>query len=303
MSLDEQHLTALMNDSVEGLRHPNRWNEIPGRAARVTRRRRGRQLAAGGVVAAAALVAIVVTVVPSSPQRHHVQVSHQTTLTTSPPPSAPTSPATSKAPAPPPELPAGYLPLFPFSSGAEVTQWTYSKSAFTGYSDPGRTALYFAGFLGYTEINQVIGVRAASDGDHVSIGFTVSGGSPHIAAIVHLVRFGAGGRAPWEVVGTDDTTFTLTSPPYGSRARAPLSIGGAITGVDESIDVKVFRHGSNTPVRDSCCHAAGGVDSPWSVLIPDPTQYRGILIIAASTGGHVAQVERFAVTGVRSGAS
>jgi hypothetical protein len=73
-----------------------------------------------------------------------------------------------------------------------------------------------------------------------------------------------------------------------------------ITGVDESITVKAFVVGTDSAIVDSCCHAAGGDNSPWSVPI-DPSSGPGhILIIAASTGGHVATVERFTVTGVRS---
>src|SRR5579863_5647276 len=65
MSLDEHRLTVLMRDSVEGLRHPNRWSEVPGRAAKATRRRRVRQLAAGTIITAAAAITAVVAVAPA----------------------------------------------------------------------------------------------------------------------------------------------------------------------------------------------------------------------------------------------
>ena len=306
MSLDERQLIDLMKDSVDGLHHPNRWSEVPGRAARVTRRRRTRLIGAGGVAVAAAVVAIVAGLAPSGSKSHHVQVGHEPPAPISPTsPTSPTSPATSVTPSsapaptgsPTPALPPGYLPLYPFSSGAEAAGWEASNA---GPLDPGQTALGFARYLGYAGIDEVLAVRSASDGDHVAIGFTVAGAPPHTAAVVHLVRFGQGDRAPWEVVGTDDTTFTLTSPPYASVLRLPLSTGGTITGVDESITVKVLQPGSAAPVAVSCCHAAGGTGSPWSIVISGPLPNHGNLIIAAATGGHVAQVERFAVTGVRS---
>ena len=294
MSLDERQLTDLMRDAVDGLHHPNRWGEVPGRATKVARRRRTQLIGAGAVAAAAAVVAIVAAVAPSGSKSHHVQVGQEPTVSTSPP--ASTAPATTASP-PSPALPSGYLPLYPFSSGEEVARWEISDA---GPLDPGQTALGFARYLGYAGINEILAIRSASDGDHVSIGFTVASAPPHTAAVVHLVRFGQGDRAPWEVVGTDDTTFSLTMPAYGSSLRTPLSIGGTITGVDESITVKLFRPGSATPVALSCCHAAGGTSSPWSVVISGPLPTHGNLIIAASSGGHIAQVERFAVTGVRS---
>jgi hypothetical protein len=297
MSLDEHGLTAWMKESVDGLHHPDRWDEVPTGAAEVTRRRRTRLIAAGGIAAAAAVIAVAVGVGWSSSQKHQVQVGHEPTVTTSP--ASPTAPATTVTPSPTPALPSGYLPLYPFSSGEEVARWETSKSLYLGYLNPGQTALGFARYLGYTGINEVLGIRSAYDGDHVAVGFTVASAPPHTVAVVHLVRFGPGDGAPWEVVGTDDTTLTLTSPPYGSRLQTPLSTGGTITGVDESITVEVFQAGSPTPVADSCCHAAGGTSSPWSVAIPGPLPDHGILIIAAATGGHIAPVERFAVTGVR----
>ena len=300
MSLDERRLTEWMHGSVDGLHHPDRWGEVPGQAAMVTRRRRARLVAAGGIAAAAAVIAIVVGVTPSKSPRHHVQVGHEPTPATSLTPSPNTSPPTATTPPPSDSqaLPAGYLPLFPFTSAAQVAQWKNSPS-FSDYLDPGRTALDFALYLSYPGIDHVVAVRSAPDGDHVSIGFTIPGAPPHTAAIIHLVRFGHGDAAPWEVVGTDDTTFTLTSPPYGSQPQTPLTVGGSITGVDESITVKAFVPGSGSLVADSCCHPAGGTNSPWTVQIPGPLHNRGILIIAASTGGHITQVERFAVTGVR----
>lgn len=306
MSLDEHRLTVLMRDSVESLRHPNRWSEVPGRAAKATRRRRVRQLAAGTIITAAAAITAVVAIAPARPHSHHVQVSHQPGATTSrisptsPPISPLTSPPVSGSPTSSAELPAGYLPLFPFRSSADVAGWEHSRSLGPDYLDARQTALAFAHFLGYTGVTEIVSVSSASDGDHVSVGFTIPGGGAHTAAIVHLVRFGQGENAPWEVVGTDDTTLTLTVPGYGSIVSGPLTVGGKITGVDESITVRLFRPGVPAAVAVSCCHAAGGTGTPWSVRVPKPTAAGGgILIIAASTGGHVAQVERFAVTAAR----
>lgn len=123
------------------------------------------------------------------------------------------------------------------------------------------------------------------------------------AAVVHLVRFGSGPAAPWEVVGTDDSPgLTLTAPRYGAIAGATLPVGGLITGVDENIEVRAWQLSSNAPVGQACCVPAGGTSTPWHTTLSLPAGAGGaggVLTIAASTGGHVAAVERFAVTGVR----
>ena len=50
-----------------------------------------------------------------------------------------------------------------------------------------------------------------------------------------------------------------------------------------------------------CCRAAGGARSPWSASVTFLATPGQVITIAAATGGHVAAVERFAVTGARVG--
>ncbi len=44
---------------------------------------------------------------------------------------------------------------------------------------------------------------------------------------------------------------------------------------------------------------AGGSGSPWSAAVNFARPAGAVLTVVVSTGGHVAEVERFAVTGVR----
>lgn len=76
-------------------------------------------------------------------------------------------------------------------------------------------------------------------------------------------------------------------------------MGGTITGVDESIRVQVRSTGSARPLGESCCASAGGEDALWSATVTFQAAPGSTLTLVASTGGHVAEVERFAVTGVR----
>ena len=132
----------------------------------------------------------------------------------------------------------------------------------------------------------------------MAVGIKLPDGTISTAAIIHLVLFGSGTYAPWEVVGTDDRTFTVDSP-YGGTARSPVTVGGTITGVDESIRVTVHTLSAQVPAGAYCCRAVGGIPSPWSASVTFLAAPGQVITIAAATGGHVAAVERFAVTGAR----
>lgn len=194
-----------------------------------------------------------------------------------------------------------YQPLWPFADAAEAAAWQEDHRSgrhAPWHLDADATALAFTtGYLGFTEIDQVLASEVDGDEAHVTVGFSVQEGEPGTAAVLHLARIGAGRDAPWEVVGTRDTTLTLTEPRYGTTVSSNLTVGGRITGVDESIRVEV--RGPAGLLGESCCPAAGGENTPWTTTV----SYRGAsgaaLTIVASTGGHVTNVERFAITGVR----
>lgn len=193
------------------------------------------------------------------------------------------------------------LALYPFQTDAEVAAWRDSGNR-PEFADAGKTALAFAQFLGYTDVNLVISSTSDDKGEHVTVGSVVPDTDQKTpAAVVHLVRYDAKPGAPWEVVGTDDTDFALTTPAYGATIASPLSVGGRITGIDESITVRVVQLHANGALGVQCCIAAGGQDSPWSgsVTFSNPTD--PVLMVAASTGGHTRAVERFTVNGVRAG--
>jgi hypothetical protein len=223
---------------------------------------------------------------------------------------APTTPATTQAPATPGPpayttgLPAGYLPLFPFGSLADVRAWQASYQSGghqPWHRSPDITATAFAAFLGYPDATEIVGSSVSRGDAHVAVGIKLPNGTISTAAVIHLVLFGSGRYVPWEVVGTSDTTFTLDHPGYGSAVRSAVTAGGTITGVDESIKVTVHTLSAQGPVGAYCCRAAGGTRSPWSARVSFRAAHGQVITIAAATGGHVAAVERFAVTGARVG--
>jgi hypothetical protein len=195
-----------------------------------------------------------------------------------------------------------YQPVWPFAGAGEAADW--QRRYRSGGHQPWRlnadaTALAFVRYLGFEEIDRVTR-RTVSGGDaRIGVGRSSGEGSGAPAAIVHLVRFGSGSDAPWEVVGTDDTDLTLTAPAYGAAVSSPVKVGGRISGVDESIRLEARQRSSGDPIGRSCCVPAGGQGSPWSAKLTFHGATDPVVTIVASTGGHVADVERFAVTAVR----
>lgn len=188
--------------------------------------------------------------------------------------------------------------LWPFDSPQAADQWVQQAGDSDAWRfDAGQTALRFVNeYLGFTEVNQIVGVDERGDHAWVKVGQSV-GNSTHTAANIHLQRVGSAVVAPWVVVGTEDDSLTLDSPAYGSTVVGQtISAGGKITGVDECIGVRVLQQGRT--LGEARCVMAGGSSSPWS----NPVTISGVqpvpVTVVASTGGHYARVENFAITGL-----
>lgn len=222
------------------------------------------------------------------------------TVTVTPSPTQNTSRPTTTTPG---HRSFGYQPLWPFTSEAGAAAWQQayrSGGKQPWHLDPAETALSFTtGFLRFDEINLVVSQSVRGDEAFVSVGYRADRNPPSVAAVVHLARFGQGADAPWEVVGTRDSTLTLTQPRYGAVAASPLTVGGRITGVDEAIRVDVRQASTGDRLGTFCCVAAGGERQPWSTRVTFAGATDPAVVIIASTGGHYQGVEAFAVTAVR----
>ncbi|ORT56404.1 hypothetical protein [Streptomyces sp. CB03238] len=276
------------------------------------------------LLAAAAAAVLALTACSGSDGSRGAPTSPSTGTTTSTPAPGTSIPSTS-APAPspsspkpapstpPPTMPApgtsapligvGRLqPLWPFTSLDQARAWQreYRSGGHQPWHlSPEQTALAFTrNYLGFHEIDRI--TKRTVSALHARIGVGLSGPeTTGTAAVVHLVRYGTGPDAPWEVVGTDDTHFSLTRPAYGSFALSPLRTGGRISGVDESIRVQVRQPSSEAPLGSSCCTPGGGTGQPWSLTVSFTGATDPVLTVVATTGGHIAEVERFTVTAVR----
>ncbi len=286
--------------------------------ARAARRRRRAAVAGAGMVA---LVAIAVAV-PLLDGASHPDVStgsddNTPAPTEAPDPTAeapdpttsttPTTTATTATTAPSePAYEFGSQPLWPFRTRAEADQWL-TEGAPGGHQpwhdSADETALLFTqSYLGFAEIDQVTTREVGATEAWIGVGYVPEpGADAATAAVVHLLRFGPDADAPWEVVGTRDTTLALKTPGgYGSPLSSPLTVGGTVTGVDESLHVQVRQQSSPQLLGESCCLPAGGEVMPWEATVEVTGEVVDAAVtVVVFTGGHVQDVERFAITGLR----
>ncbi|WP_345380999.1 hypothetical protein [Pseudonocardia yuanmonensis] len=194
---------------------------------------------------------------------------------------------------------AGFQFLWPFVDADEVAEWqnAYRSGGHQPWHlDAGATALGFAAALDLVGVDRVTSSDTVGEQAWVGVGYALPDDRTATAAIVHLARFGPGPDAAWVVVGTRDSTLTVDTPACGTTVSAPIAVGGEITGVDESLRVQVRAAGSAVLLGETCCLPAGGERARWSATVG--VAGHGPAMVVVSTGGHVAEVERFAVTAV-----
>jgi hypothetical protein len=211
---------------------------------------------------------------------------------------------TGSGPLAPPALAEGfpYQPLWPFASQDEADRWLRGGAVADEpwHADPKATALLFAkDYLGFAEIDRTTTVTEQVDEAWVGVGYASPNGESNTAATIHLARFGTAPNAPWEVVGSRDDALTLSTPRYGSTVGTVIEAGGTITGVDESLHLQVRQSTQENALGDYCCVPAGGESRPWSAKFSTLPPQPGALTLVVWTGGHVADVEKFSVTGLR----
>lgn len=218
---------------------------------------------------------------------------------------APASPSATARPIPAEATVAfDHQPLWPFADTGQAHYWQFEAGPAghqPWHADAGFTAVAFAqGFLGFTGIDRVTSTNETGDEAWIGVGYALPEGRDATAAVVHVVRFGSGPDAPWEVVGTrDDDSLTLDTPRYGSRVGSPITAGGTVTGVDENLRLQVRQVDRDGLLGEHCCLSVGGTGRRWSGEVAYDGPGTAALTLVVSTGGHVADVERFAVTGLQ----
>jgi hypothetical protein len=193
-------------------------------------------------------------------------------------------------------------PLWPFRSRAEADEWlaTAAEGHAPWHADAEATAVFFTtGYLGFTGLDLVTSSDVGATEAWVGVGYEAEPGVRSTAAVIHLVRYGPDPQAPWEVVGTRDSVLTLDTPGYGAEVDTTVTAGGTVTGVDESLRLEVRQPSSSGVLGEWCCQPAGGEGARWSASVSYDGAVDPVLTLVVSTGGHVRDVEIFAVTALR----
>ena len=213
------------------------------------------------------------------------------------PTSAPTIIPPTSAPAP------QVVGVWPFETEADAESW---QKASTGgqqpwHYDAGQTAVAFLAFLKHPEINQVMSTSAQGSETAVTLGqHNPDSGRTTKVTTVLLKQVGTGSPRPWDVEEATASQFTIDQPTRFAQVNPPVTVSGHITGVDESIVLNLISPSTGGKLNPSTQPvAAGGQNTAWherlNFQLP-PNDYVGALV--ATTGGHVAAVERLVMVPV-----
>lgn len=102
--------------------------------------------------------------------------------------------------------------------------------------------------------------------------------------------------------GFGDTTLTLTTLAYGAKVSSPVTVGGRITGVDESLRIPVLSLAASGPLGELTGVGAGGQNAAWSATLPfRPAACTVRTIVVSTTSQLDGAVKQFAITGARVG--
>ncbi|MFI6600255.1 hypothetical protein ACIBHX_28760 [Nonomuraea sp. NPDC050536] len=191
-------------------------------------------------------------------------------------------------------------PLWPFSDPQQVRNW--QRSYRTGghspwHVDAAFTAVAFTqGYLGFTELDQAIKTDIHGGDAFVQVGFSPQEGEkPQVAATVHLIKYGSGPDTPWEVVGAESSDITIKAPEYGTAAESPVMVAGTVNRTAGNVQILFYQPGHEKPIAESRAIPVAG---SWQTTVPFTAQTDQVITVVAATGGHVADVERFAVTAI-----
>jgi hypothetical protein len=305
----DERISAALHAAVDGLREQDlRPATAPtGRPSRRTAIRWVAPLLTAAAVAAAIATTFALTGSPSASHRQ----GQPGGVSSSPPPSPSSSGpgyncyfdfGPHYACSVPPGY-QGFEPLWPFANYDQAHQWQ-TVDAPNGHSpwhsEAKATAFFFVtGYLQFTDITTVTSVRGGANEQYVGVGYELPSGQEHTAAVIHVVRFSpvfGDSTAGWEVVGATADGLSIDTPKYGDEVTSPVTVGGRITGVDESITVAIRSLDGAKDVSGPI--PAGGDNAAWTTTVPYSARQHGALTIVASTGGHLTAHERFAVVGV-----
>lgn len=209
---------------------------------------------------------------------------------------------------PPSSAPADVFPaVWPFTSQGEVDTYVAAKE--TKYGDPVQTATAFAKeYVGMTS-PVAIGKASTNKGaQEVKIG--VGGGEggkpvadPKPTMSVFLKGVGAGGGAPYAVVGAGSAEIVMSSPDDYAKVTSPVRVAGAASATEGSVEVEVREDGQLTGKALGVGNVAGAGDGklgPFDngIYFKTPTRTAGAVVLLETSAAAGQGISRATVVRV-----
>lgn len=154
-------------------------------------------------------------------------------------------------------------PFFPFTSDAQAADWAEAPGARTWADDPVAVAQHLL-----DDLLDLDGVRATRDTClcEGQARVDVQAGDATVARVT-LALLGTSATRPWVVLSVDSDAsggLSVSSPKAGTEVSSPLTVTGTVTGVDESVQVRL-RTVPGTLLDEQFVPA--GMDHPWSTQL------------------------------------
>lgn len=177
------------------------------------------------------------------------------------------------------------LPVWPFTSAAQVTAWqrAYRENGSQPWHlDAGLTAKQFVAAIGFPELSIVTRVGVVGSRAAVTLGYRAESGRTLSATTVLLTRLGTSEPRAWSVTGarTGAALLSIRSPAAGATVRSPLTVSGLITGVDESLHVAVRTAFGLEPLGETFV-GSGGQATPWTLHVRYATPHARVGVVYA----------------------
>jgi hypothetical protein len=208
------------------------------------------------------------------------------------------SPKTDASPAKPPEsAPAGVFPaVWPFTSQGEVDAYVSANE--TKYGDAVATATAFAReYVGMTA-PVAIGKASSNKGTQeveIGVGEDEAGAQvpdPKPTMSVFLKGVGAGGAAPYGVVGSRSAEIVVSSPEDYAKIASPARVAGAASALEGNVEVEIREDGQLTGKALGVANVAGAGEGKLGsfdngIYFKEPTKTAGavLLLETSATAG------------------
>ena len=183
--------------------------------------------------------------------------------------------------------PAPAPAIWPFASAAQVSAWRADPSGKPWATDARAVAAHFlSDYLRLPGLTVGPGCASCLEIDVRTA--STSAGTLHLVADSHA------SPVVYSVTGVDPPPgLSVTRPVSGQRVGTPVQVGGGITGVDESILVRLLSQAGKALGQTS---APAGSGRPWTASLPwsDRSWYTGALVLT-TTSPKDGSVNRLAV--------